>query len=288
MSPLEINNTAPRNVIAENVARNVTMSSREIAELTGKEHKNVIRDIRVMLIELYGADELERIVPEKYRNRHTEYIRENAGAIMDAIFGDGSKRSHDDSRGFSWDRDTRGYVSEFRLNRTLTETLVTGYSIPLRHKVIQRLHQLEGRLQQSEPSSAFYIPRTMSEALRLAADLAEQNAGLQQVVAEQAPKVAALERLTDAGGAMCMTDAAKHLGVPRKALLAWLQANRWIYRRAGTAHWLAYQPRMAAGYLLHKVTVIGEDEQGLSRMASQVRVTSKGMAALARQLLKEA
>jgi len=121
----------------------VTMTSSEIAELTGKLHKNVIRDIRVMLIELYGADKLERIVPEQYRHRHTEYIRENADSIMEALFGDGSKRNHEDSRGFSWARDVRGYVSDFKLNRELTETLITGYSIPLRHKVIRRLHDLE-------------------------------------------------------------------------------------------------------------------------------------------------
>lgn len=32
----------------------MTMSNREIAELTGKRHDNVMRDIRVMLAELYG------------------------------------------------------------------------------------------------------------------------------------------------------------------------------------------------------------------------------------------
>jgi predicted transcriptional regulator len=30
------------------------MSTREIAELTGKDHKNVIRDVRVALVGLYG------------------------------------------------------------------------------------------------------------------------------------------------------------------------------------------------------------------------------------------
>lgn len=41
MIQIENNNPAPRNAIAENVARNVTMSSREIAELVGSRHDNV-------------------------------------------------------------------------------------------------------------------------------------------------------------------------------------------------------------------------------------------------------
>lgn len=230
------------------IGNTVTMSSREIAELTGKEHRNVMRDIRAMLVELHGAGGVLSF-------EHT-YLSEQNGQTY----------------------------PEYRLPRREVEILLTGYSIPLRAKVIDRLHELEQGVTCHVPQ----IPQTFSEALRLAADLADQNIGLRQVVAEQAPKVAALDRLTDAGGAMCMTDAAKHLNVPRKDLLAWLQANRWIYRRAGAAHWVAYQPRMAAGYLLHRVTVIGEDEQGERRLASQVRVTPKGMAVLARQLCEVA
>jgi len=101
------------------------------------------------------------------------------------------------------------------------------------------------------------------------------------VVTEQAPKVEALARIADARGSMCLTDAAKHLGVQRCKLIDWMRANRWIYRREGCARWLAYQPRMSAGLLDHKVTVLGLDEEGDQRLASQVRITPKGLAKLA-------
>ncbi|HBN9749858.1 Rha family transcriptional regulator [Pseudomonas aeruginosa] len=116
----------------------VTMTSREIAELTGKQHKHVIRDIREML------DALEKDGPV------LGHVRE--------------------------EKDSRGYTENFHLDRELTETLVTGYSIPLRHKVIRRLHELEEQV--AQPA----IPQTLPEALRLAADLAEE---CQQLAAER-------------------------------------------------------------------------------------------------------
>jgi phage antirepressor YoqD-like protein len=222
------------------VTRNaVTMSSREIAELTGKEHFHVKRDIEVMLREL-GKD----------------------ASSFGGIYLDSMNRKQ----------------AEYHLDRELTETLITGYSIKLRHRVIQRLHQLE----QQQGGRA--VPGSLPEALRLAADLAERNAGLQLLVTEQAPKVAALDRLCDADGSMCMTDAAKHLGMQPKALMAQLQARRWVYQRPNSRRWLAYQPRLQSGYLVHKVSVIGRDEAGDDRLASQVRVTAKGLAKLAQLL----
>lgn len=136
-----------------------------------------------------------------------------------------------------------------------------------------------GGFQQSAP-----IPQTYPDALRLAADLAEQNNRLQLVVTQQAPKVEALDRIATARGAMCLTDAAKHLGVKRKWLIEWMRANRWIYRRPGCARWVAYEPREASGLLEHKVSVIGLDDAGEQRLASQVKVTAKGLALLAQKI----
>ncbi|MDH4566157.1 DNA-binding protein [Pseudomonas sp. BN414] len=226
-------NPAPRFPESQNVAQ-ATMSSREIAELTGKQHKNVIRDIREML---------------------------------EALVKDGSDVSH-----ALMDLDSRGYTSNIHLNRELTETLITGYSIPLRHRVIRRLHELEGRT-----IGTIATPQSLPEALRLAADLAEQ-------IAEQAPKVAALERLQGAAGTLCLTDAAKHLGISRHRLMDWLQQNRWMYRRAGTRPWIAYQPRLEAGLVKNKVTVIGTTDEGDERCASQFRITAKGLSVLAQKI----
>lgn len=82
----------------------VTMSSREIAALTGKLHKNVMADCRNMFdaLKLQSAD-------------------------FSADYQDEKGRTY----------------QEFWLDQDLTLTLMTGYSIPLRHKVAKRWRQLE-------------------------------------------------------------------------------------------------------------------------------------------------
>ena len=213
------------------------MSSREIAELTGKQHKHVIRDIRAML------DELEK---------------------------DGPVLGHLE------DKDARGYTAAFHLNRELTDTLLTGYSAIARRKVIARWHELEAKAAQP----AFQIPTTLSGALRLAAEQADQIEQQQAQLAIVTPKAEALDRITLSDGAMCITDAAKVLGMQPKKLFAWLQANQWIYRRAGGSHYVGYQSRIQVGYLDHKVTTV-ERSDGSEKTVEQVLVTPKGLAKLA-------
>ncbi|WP_405118730.1 phage antirepressor KilAC domain-containing protein [Pseudomonas leptonychotis] len=129
-------------------------------------------------------------------------------------------------------------------------------------------------------SAAPAVPQSLPEALRLAADLAERNGQLQQVVAEQSTKVDALDRIATADGAMCITNAAKDLQVRPKDLFAWLQAHQWIYRRAGGSGWVAYQNRIQQGVLEHKVTTVTRGD-GSEKVAEQVLVTAKGLAKLA-------
>lgn len=154
----------------------MTMSSREIADLTGKELSNVHRDIRTMIIGLYGQEHVDRMVPEQYRNRHSEYIRENADAILAAITGDDSNWNHQDRRGFSWVRDKRGYITSFHLDHNHTMTLVSGYNVQLRHAIVKRWQELEAQVAQPTPVASLSAP--MVQALEYA-EVAARMLGLE-------------------------------------------------------------------------------------------------------------
>lgn len=165
--------------------------------------------------------------------------------------------------------------TEYLLDREHTDCLLTGYSAPLRMAVVRRWRELE---EQSVPR----IPATYAEALQVAADQAKESQRLLGVIELQAPKVAAIQRLAAAEGAICITDAAKQLGIAPSKLFDWLQANRWIYRRGGSTRWIAMQPRIRDGFLKHKVTALKPDtETGIERAAYQPLVTPKGLARLA-------
>lgn len=81
-----------------------TMSSREIATLTSKEHKNVLADIRNMFEQL-EIDELgfQHIYLDSMNREQTEYL----------------------------------------LNKDLSITLVSGYNVKMRHAIVVRWQELE-------------------------------------------------------------------------------------------------------------------------------------------------
>jgi phage antirepressor YoqD-like protein len=212
------------------------MSSREIADLTGKRHPDVKRNIQTMAADLKeDVSKFARIYLDGMNRKQTEYL----------------------------------------LDREHTYCLLTGYSAPLRMAVVRRWRELD---EQAAPR----IPANYAEALQLAADQAKETQRLLGVLELQAPKLAAIRRLAAAEGAICITDAAKQLGIAPSKLFDWLQANRWIYRRGGSSRWIAMQPRIRDGFLKHKVTALKPDtETGIERAAYQPLVTPKGLARLA-------
>lgn len=238
-SAIDASNTSPvASVVGDSskLARQV-MSTREIAQLTGKSHDNVLRDARRLAAE--GV----------LKSEETPYTHPQNGQSY----------------------------PEFLLSQRDTLVLVSGYNAQLRARTIDRWQELEARV-----LGQVQIPQTFAEALRLAADQAEQNLQLQQVIQKQVPKVAAIQRLAAACGAICITDAAKQLQVAPSKLFDLLEQNRWIFRRKGSKRWIAYQPRITSGLMKHKVTALKPDpETGIERAAFDPLVTPKGLARLA-------
>ncbi|PHM58932.1 antirepressor [Xenorhabdus stockiae] len=104
-------------VITNNQA--AMMSSREIAELTGKEVKNVHVDIWNMLTQLYGIKK-DGWNFNHHKNQQVKLV-EGVIAVID----------------------NRGYISELLLDRRHTEILITGYDVVRRAAVIDRWFDLE-------------------------------------------------------------------------------------------------------------------------------------------------
>jgi anti-repressor protein len=133
-------------------------------------------------------------------------------------------------------------------------------------------------VQPIDPMELFSDPAAM---LQLATDYAKRLIEKDEVIAEQAPKVAALARLSESEGSLNVTESAKALGIQPSKLFLWLQTNGWIYRRAGNKNWLGYQGKVQRGYLTHKVRPILLQD-GTERIEEQVRIMPKGLTKLAK------
>ena len=62
-----------------------------------------------------------------------------------------------------------------------------------------------------------------------------------------------------------------------------MQARRWIYKRYGSRHWIAFEDKIRAGYLENRERLY-LDPQGNEKVSIQVRVTPKSLLKLAELL----
>lgn len=143
-------------------------------------------------------------------------------------------------------------------------------------RIVDRWQELEE--QAAKPA---LNPANLSrlQLIQLALESEQERLVLEHKVEELSPKAEALDRIADADGTMNPTVAAKALQVQPKKLFDWLREKHWIYRRAGGAGNVAYQDKIQAGLLTHKVTTV-QREDGSDKVCEQVLVTAKGLAKL--------
>lgn len=118
------------------------------------------------------------------------------------------------------------------------------------------------------------IPQTLSEALRLAADLADEKAALLEEQQRNAPKVAFAEAVGNANDTILIRDLAKVLkqnGIDtgEKRLFAWLRANGYL-----TLQNMPMQRAMDMGLFWVSESVIALPDGDRVRLTT--RVTGKG------------
>lgn len=195
------------------------MSSREISELTGKMHQHVVRDIKKMFADLEIST--------------TGYIHK-------------------------WTHPQNGQsYNEFRLDRDLTDCLLTGYSAKARLNVIKRWKSLE---QKEVETPEQLMARALISAQSVIDDKSRQL--------EQAkPAIELHETIVNDDHTLCMRDAAKKLQVKPNKFMEWLRQAKYI-----TASNMAYQSKIDAGYMVLSTT----EHNGKPRTST--RVTGKGFA----------
>jgi phage antirepressor YoqD-like protein len=122
-------------------------------------------------------------------------------------------------------------------------------------------------------SAAFVIPQTLSSALMLAAQQAEQIEQQQAQIEQARPAVEFVDRFVEAKSSKCLSDVAKLLGWKPQAFIAKLNADTVIFKRGG--NWLPFQAHIDAG----RFTVKAGEASG--HAFQQTRVEPAGIAWLA-------
>ena len=209
-----------------------TMSSREIAMLTDKEHKNVKRDIEVMLQQLNkDALSFERTYFDSQNRKQTEFV----------------------------------------LDQELTLTLVSGYKVDLRNKIIKRWQELEAQQQ----SNMLVLPNftdPAEAAIAWATEYKAKQLALKQLEVAK-PKVEFVDKFVERGTNRNITAVAKELGVTAIKLGKWLRAKGYMNKATDKQVW--NKEFIDKGYGVQKLFNVEVQEEEF-KSGSQALITPAG------------
>ncbi|HFW1003107.1 TPA: phage antirepressor KilAC domain-containing protein [Salmonella enterica subsp. enterica serovar Virchow] len=187
---------------------------------------------------------------------------------LDGEFYETFVKSHGTRAGRSFEVITMTYKQALRV--------AARESKAVRRSLIDKLEELQ---QANSPTPS--IPQTLPEALRLAAELAEQKMQLEQQLVAAAPKVDFADRVSVANGIL-IGNFAKVVGLKQNALFSWLRQNG-ILMAFGARKNVPRQQYINAGYFTVKEVVL-DDENGYQIWLTP-QLTGKGQQWLTRKLL---
>lgn len=164
-------------------------------------------------------------------------------------------------------------VTEYQLIKRDSYVVVAQLSPEFTARLVDRWQELEN---QQLPQ----IPQTLSEALRLAADQAEQIERQNLLLEQQRPKVEFVQRYVESGTTKSLHETAKILKMPERTMIDCLVGDGLLFRQSGNL--LPYQKYHAKGLFDVKT---GTTEYGHNY--TQTRVTSKGIEYIASRYASE-
>ena len=171
------------------------MSSREIANLTEKNHKEVLRDIRRML--------------------------EDLGEVEDSANLRSPQNSEKGWKLSTYTTSQNKQQPEYLLNFDLTMTLIAGYNVVLRNRIIKRWQELELQQQQIQ------LAKQNNQILMLENKLQDAQNKLQDAQI----KACQFDALVAQSGFLNFRKVAKELELNERSLKSWLIQNDWISLR---------------------------------------------------------
>jgi anti-repressor protein len=206
--------------------------------LTGKNHADVCRDIRGML--------------EKTEVPESRF----ASVYLDS---QGQRRAC------------------YRLPGHELMLLLTGYSVPLRDKVLRRWEELErdvsGAAKLEAPKGSELLALAVLEANRM---IQEKDAK----IAELEPLAMVADRISGAMGMRTFSEVGKVNGIGPHRIFELLEERGIIFKHNG--RWLPYQNHIEAGrFVVRETTYRGTS--GADHLVMQTYVTPKGEVWLAKQ-----
>ena len=217
-----------------------TMTSREIAEVTGKPHYDLMKAIRAM------EPTWEKVHKGKFSLMFSIRRLPNGGEVKDPYY---------------------------ELNKMECLYIATKFNDEARARLIIRWEELEREKQHA-------IPQNFSEALRLAAQQAEELEKKAMLLEKQKPKVLFADAVAASKTSILIGELAKVLkqngiDIGQNRLFEWLRNNGYLISRNGTDYNMPTQKSMNLGLFEIKETTITHADGHIS-INKTTKVRGKG------------
>lgn len=223
----------------ENKNGNLVVSSRVVAEQLGKEHKNVLKDIREKSLLKFE----QWIIPSKYKagngQEYDEFLLTKDGFVMLVFNYEGYLEFKE------------AYINEFnRMERELT--------------LKKDSYMIEDPV---ERAKKWIAEQEEKKALQIEVQVKEQ------VIQEYKPRIEYLDTILNSQDTMTVTQIAADYGISAKRLNQILHDEK-MQRKVG-GQWLLYTDHMNRGYTRSETTEIRLKE-GKNKLVINTKWTQKG------------